>query len=304
MKQSASEPDFYTHFQIGPMRVAVRSIMPQATEDLSHLYQDFRMPDLAADEIDPQTTIRVDALPWKSKLPWRKRFAVHGDGKELFTCLRSNEILPYMEWAVNWRIIARGESFLQLHAATLEKNGAGLILAGGSGSGKSTLACGLMSRDWRYLCDEFALIDPLTHQLRAFPKALCVKEGSFPVVKKMGLPLWQRQHYAKAFKGRVAYVRPNVRSREVMDQPCTIRRIIFPRYVAASRPLLTPMARSEAAIELARMSFNRQSFGRRAINILSEICRHADCYRLESGDLGASCELIESIMPRQASVAA
>lgn len=279
------------------MKVAVRGCEPEFTEDLAQLYSHVRQPDVTGDQLDRDNMLVLEALPSPSKNPFIKRYKVTGDGEDLFVHLKRQEVLPYLEWATNWRVIARCPQFMQIHAASLSYNGKGLILAATSGSGKSTLAAALMSRGWRYLCDEFALINRQTLQLHAFPKAICIKAGSFPVLDQLGLPRWERKHYVKAFKGRVAYVKPSELSQRDLMQTHPIHRIVFPRYVAHDEPVLREMSRSEAAIQLAEMAFNRQAVGgQSAMEILTAVCRDAQCFRLETGDIHRSCEVIESLM--------
>jgi HprK-related kinase A len=298
VSHNAIHPDTpFLRLDIGLMKVAVRSCEPQFTTDLAELYDHVRQPDITEDQLDRQNMLVLQAQPSPTKNPFIKRFKVTGDGEDLFVHLKKNEVLPYLEWATNWRVIARCSQFMQIHAASLSYNGNGLILAATSGSGKSTLAAALMSRGWKYLCDEFALINRQTHELHAFPKAICIKAGSFPVLDQLELPRWERKHYVKAFKGRVAYVKPSAISQSNLDQTHKVRRIVFPRYVAHQEPVLHEMSRSEATIQLAEMSFNRQVVGGdEAMRILTSVCRDAQCFRLETGDIHRSCEMIEALM--------
>ncbi|MBL4702490.1 MAG: hypothetical protein JKX85_14670 [Phycisphaeraceae bacterium] len=298
MKNQKSQSNLpFLRLNIGPMQVAVRSCLDQFTKDLSELYSHVRQPDIYENQLDRQNMLVLEAVPSPSINPFYKRYTVKGDGEDLFVHLKQNEVLPYLEWATNWRVMARCPEFLQIHAASLSLNGKGLILAAASGSGKSTLSAALMSRGWRYLCDEFALIHQQTLQLHAFPKAICIKEGSFSILDELGMPRWERKHYVKAFKGNVAYVRPSKLSQQNLTATYPVQRIVFPRYVAHHQPVLREMSRSEAAIELAELSFNRHTFGgQQTIDTLTEVCRNARCYRLETGDIHRSCEMIESLM--------
>lgn len=279
------------------MHLAVRGCLAEFTDDLAQLYSHVRQPDLAENQLDRKHMLVLEAVVAPSKNPFVRRFNVIGDGEELFKHLKQKEVIPYLEWATNWRVMARCSEYMQLHAATLSFNGKGLILAASSGSGKSTLAAALMSRGWRYLCDEFALINRQTLALHAFPKAICIKAGSFPVLDQLNLPRWERKHYVKAFKGNVAYIRPSELSQTDLSLTHPVKRIIFPRYVANQTPVVLHMSKSEAAIALAELSFNRNTIGgNETVKILTQVCRDAECYRLETGDIHKSCEMIEALM--------
>jgi hypothetical protein len=197
----------FERFRIGAFDVAVRSELAEAQRDFAHLYRHCALGAVGAAELDRLGHIVVEAVRRGAGL-WRRRYVVLGDREEIFVGRRTAEVLPYLEWAVNWRIMARRGEYCQVHAASLSRQGAGVVFAAGSGSGKSTLAAGALARGWSYLSDEFALIDARSRQLTPFPKAMCIKAGSFAAVRQLGLPLFARRHYAKATKGRVGFLSP------------------------------------------------------------------------------------------------
>ncbi len=274
-------------FRIGPVQLELRSDMPDAAEDFTFLYRGWRHAEPGAEAIHME--IKADGRTlWGAR-----RYAIIGDGEQVFSGLRPEEVLPYLEWGINYRVIATRNEFLQLHAATLAYGGQGVMLVGESGCGKSTLTAALVSRGWGYLSDEFALIAPDTCRLYPFPKALCIKVGSFDLVRRFGLPLWRRRPYVKAFKGRVAYVSPHELNVETGSVP--IRLIVFPRYTGG-RTTLHPVSRSRAAFSLAANAFNRHLFGERVVSIMGETVQGAQCVALEPGDLEETRALLESLL--------
>jgi len=234
------------HFRIGRISISVRSELEDVLEDFALLYDSCRGSRTAADR-----TIHMDVRASKRSALGGKRFAVFGDGEQLFTSRRRDEVLPYLEWGINWRVIATRGEYLQLHAATLAYDGQAVVFAGPSGTGKSTLAAGLLARGWSYLSDEFALVDPDTLHVPPFPKALCIKAGSFDLVERLHLPLWRRRHYVKAFKGPVGYIRAQDVARQAETSPRPIRLVVFPRYAEGGEPRLYPVPRARAAFSLA-----------------------------------------------------
>jgi len=80
------------------------------------------------------------------------------------------------EWYVTrcWaeQIVKR---YVICHAATVERNGVATMMVGEPGAGKSTLALNLLARGYRYLSDEFAIIDPKTLEAMPLPNGLNVK---------------------------------------------------------------------------------------------------------------------------------
>lgn len=282
-------------YQIGPFKVSFRSDLDEIMEDVDHLYRHCRLSPTEVDSTHDVITMEVRRHLFS--LPFLRRYMIYGDGEPLFSPRRRDEVLPYLEWGVNWRIIESRREHLQLHAATVSWRGRGVILAANSGSGKSTLTAGMLTRGWKYFSDEFALIDPRTHMLHAYPKALCMKAGSFDAVRALGLPLYTRRHYVKAFKGRVAYISLADLPDDVVSPPCPVRYVIFPHYTGTATPTMTPMSRAEAAMEMAMMSFNRHKHGCAGIDVIGQVLRDAQCFRLESGNLMDTCALVESVCP-------
>jgi HprK-related kinase A len=269
----------------------VDSALDEALEDLAVLYGGTDDSPAAS-----TPTIQMEVRTGRRSPLGRRRYSIWGDGEELFADRRRNEVLPYVEWGINWRVIAARTEFLQLHSAVLAYNGQAVILAGASGSGKSTLAAGLLARGWSYLSDEFALIDPGTLLVHPFPKALCVKAGSFDTVERLKLPIWRRRHYVKAFKGHVGYISTRNIARQVQTTPCPIRFVLFPKYAEGTEARLLSIPRARAAFLLTQNVLNRHAVGGRAISALSDVVREARCLRLESGALDETCDLVESLM--------
>lgn len=276
--------------RIGEIDVTVTGDAEDVLDDFAALY--------GANETGHQTvgsSIRMEVRMTRRAAFGRSRYAIFGDGKELFSDRRSLDVLPYLEWGINWRVMEKCAAYLQLHAATLSFEGQGVVLVGNSGVGKSTLAAGLVSRGWTYLSDEFALIDPDTLRLHPFPKAMCIKAGAFDVIERLNLPLWRRRHYVKAIKGAVGYVRPQDFAPGVVPSPCPIRFVIFPKYGDGEEPRFYPIMPGQAAFAMAGHAFNRRVFGKRAVSILSEVAREAECLGLVSGPIEETCDLIEPL---------
>ena len=279
-------------YRIGEFDVSVRSDLRQALDDFAALY-----PGCGPTRARGDRVIRMEVRKNRRALPGSKRYSIYGDGERIGRVRRAREVLPQLEWGINWRLIQTRPEYLQVHAATLARAGRGVVLAGTSGSGKSTLAAGLLSRGWAYFSDEFALIDPHRLQLHPFPKAVCIKAGSFDVVRHLKLRLSGNRHYAKAIKGEVGYISPSAIAGRAAAQPCPIHLVLFPRYTGDSEPRLFPVSRARAAFALAGQALNRNVFGHRAMEMLKTVVEGAQCFGLEAGPIDETCDLVESLLP-------
>lgn len=281
-----------SYFRIGVVDVALSTPVRSLLARYESLYREAR-----TDE-SPQRCIRVRVEP-KRAAPWkRRRYEVIVNDRIRFEPCRSEEVLPYVEWAVNWEVPRVLPEYLQLHASSMEVGGVGVVFPGTSGSGKSTLTAGLLAHGWRYLCDEFALIHADTLALHPYPRAICIKRPSYPVIETLGLRLHENRQYVKGGKGRVGFVRPTDVRPDAVGRACPIGCVIFPKYVERAQPQLLPISRGQAAFDLHAVCFNLLDCERLGLDVIAEMIRGASCYRLVSGEINATCGLVQSVVER------
>ena len=288
MRALSQECEGARRFRLGAIDVAVSSDLREVLDCFSSLYAQFRHEGPPSDR-----TVRMEV---RKSSRWRRRYDIYGDGQTVRRNRRVKELLPFLEWAINARVIATRSDYLQLHAATLALDGQGVILTGSPGAGKSTLAAGLAARGWRYLCDEFALIDPLTLRAAPFPKALCIKAGSFDVVRSVNLKLAGDGYHVKGFKGPVGYVSAPGISNSKSVESVPVRTIVFLNYAGGVEPQAYSVPRYRAVLGLAGQTLNRNVFGVRTASILSQLVKGAACWGLDSGEIGATCRRVEALL--------
>lgn len=278
------------HCRIGVVNASLQTPMRGLRKRYAALYQRFRTNGPGPREI------RITVQPRGRSLWRRRRYEVNVNGRLQFEPNRLEEVLPYVEWAVNWEVPRIMPEYLQLHASSMELDGVGVIFPGSSGSGKSTLTAGLLSRGWGYLCDEFALIHSETLQLHPFPRAICIKKGSSQVIEALGLRLHGGFHYMKRSKGRVGFLDPSDVSEEAIGSVCPIRYVIFPKYTPGAEPALTPISRAEAAFDLHRSCWNLLNCEALGLDVLANMVRGAQCYRLTCGEILSTCDLVRRLV--------
>lgn len=279
------------NYRIGQFNVCIRSELDAVLEDFAALYRGY-----PSERINGETPLHVGVHQVKRSSLRGARYLIVGEGDEIGGERRREEVVPFLEWGINWCLISTRADFLQLHAATMAYGGKGVILAAGSGCGKSTLVAGLMARGWTYLSDEFALINPDTLNAHAFPKAVCIKAGAFGLVRELGLPFAGRRYYVKGLKGRVGYVNPREVGSGTVGSQTRIRLVIFPKYTPHRQPRLNRVARAKAVFALAGSALNRNAFADQGVSVLSRVVREADCFGIDSGSLDRTCDLLESLI--------
>ncbi|MEM0915913.1 MAG: hypothetical protein AAGK09_15060, partial [Planctomycetota bacterium] len=288
--------DCPTH-RVGPIDVRFDTPDREAQTDLAAMYRPLQLDHPTATSPDRQT-VTLAARPqrhrWRNAIPTPlTRWAITANDTPMFDQLPRAALVPYLDWAVNWRIIDTLDRWLLLHAGTVSRPGPsgtqGLLLAAASGSGKSTLTAALVAAGWSLMSDEFGAIDTVTRHLQPIPKPMCVKAGSFPPVEAMGLPIRTGRHYIKAFKGQVGYVTPADLADAGHPAPfatesAPLSAIVFPQRIAGHRLTVEPVAPADAAFRLARHAFNRHKHPDGAMPLLLDLCNTTTCLSLTYGE--------------------
>jgi HprK-related kinase A len=278
------------HYRIGPVPIGLRSDVPEVEREFNELYHPYEVAVPARDELQIDVESRWS---WR----WMRRYSgIFADGRSVNAAYSHLSILPQIEWAINGMIVRHLPGYLQFHASVMSLNGMGAIFAGDPGHGKSTLAAALLMRGWSYLSDEFALIDPNTKQLVAYPKALCIKAGSFDVLHRLGLPINPRKVHFKGNKGWVSQVNPLAVRENAVSDPCPLGMVVFPEYRADGEPELVPLSRAQTVFQMSHYMFNFSKYRSQGMEVLADVVRNARCFRLYSNDLNTTGELIESAM--------
>ncbi|UCE58897.1 MAG: hypothetical protein JSU63_15825 [Phycisphaerales bacterium] len=281
------------HFRIGAVHASVSTPIRALRRQYLALYRDFQVQRPADD------SIRIEVKRGEFSLGHRRRYAISVNSRPRFEPTRFDEVLPYIEWTINWELAHVMRQYLQLHASSMEIDGRGVIFPGVSGSGKSTLTVGMITRGWRYLCDELALIHAKTLQIHPFPRAICIKTPAFPVVESLGIRTRGARHYHKGFKGDVTFFNPlSIRPNSV-GRVCPIRYVIFPTYTRGAAPALTPISRAQAVFDLHRVCFNLLGCRTLGVNVLAAMIRGADCYQLVSGEISETCDLLGRLVKQE-----
>ncbi len=286
------------HYRIGPVPVSLSSILPGVADDFHELYRTYAIPAPIGDEFD------IEVIAKRSPRSWRRYYHVVANGERLFSMRNENEVLPHVEWAINTMVATKLSQYLQIHASVVARDGVAIVCPGQPGQGKTTLAAALLKQGWSYLSDEFALFDLETRLLEPYPKALCIKAGSFDVLRQMRLPIDTGRVYYKGEKGRVAMLDPLRVRPDVVAGRCRVGMIVFPEVNHSTTPVIERISRAQSVFELTRCSFNFGRFRTPGFHMLADVVEKAGCYRLRCGHLGTTCDLIEAFFTREGGVEA
>lgn len=108
---------------------------------------------------------------------------LRGENSRISRC-EVEALAPTIKAHVTERLIRSSRWVFSLHAASLVKDGVGLLLCGQPGAGKSTLTLQLVDAGLRYAGDDVALVGA-DGTICGIPFALTLKEGSWDLLSRL-----------------------------------------------------------------------------------------------------------------------
>lgn len=273
--------------RIGPATFRVGSDWREPVDALATLYAGYP----AGGAVD--FTVRLEAAkPWRRHV--RPQVAIRGDWTlpDALPLPLAHGLLA-AEMGMNLQMALGQRRYLLLHAAAVEKDGRALVMTGESGAGKSTLAALLAARGWRLMGDEFALVDPATGLLHAFPRLVSLKNESVGVVERTVPEArwgpWQRA----TPKGDIRHMVPPAEAVAAMDTPALPALILFPQFggEAAERPVPP----SEVFMRLTQASTNYVTLGERGFDALVRLVTTVPAAALDYPDTAAALAGVERL---------
>lgn len=273
--------------RIGPVGFRVGSDWREPIERLRELYRYYPSPNL------PDFTVRLEATrPWRRWI--RPSVRIAGD----YTLpeaapLRLSHALLAAEMAMNLQLALGGRRYLLLHASCVERDGRALLMTGESGAGKSTLATLLSARGWRFMGDEFALIDPDTGLVHAFPRLISLKNAGIAAAiaarpdAKLG-PL-----LVGTPKGEIRHMVPDALAVGAMDEPAQPALLLYPGFGSAAAVRRVPP--SESFVRLTQASTNYVAMAEAGFATLGRLVRDVPAHAIDYPDSAAAVEQVEAL---------
>jgi HprK-related kinase A len=202
------------------------------------------------------------------------------------------------EMAMNLQLAMGERRFLLLHAATVERGGQAIILTGESGSGKSTMAALLMTRGWRLMGDEFALLDPVTGMLHPFPRPISLKNESVETLSKV-VPEGRFGSWMRGTpKGDIRHLVPDGPSLDRMNEPARPALILFPAF--GHEADTRAVGGGEAFVRLTQASTNYTMLGEAGFAALTRLVSSLPALAIDYPDTETGIALVESAWEKAA----
>jgi HprK-related kinase A len=280
--------------KVGPVGFRIGSDWAEPVAALRRLYDGYPAPEGMCD-----FTVRLEAeRPWRRFV--RPAVAIRGD-----YVLPDAAPLPLAhgllaaEMGMNLQMALGQRRYLLLHAGSVEREGRALILTGDSGAGKSTLAALLGERGWRFMGDEFALLDLEDGRLHPFPRAVSLKNDA-PRLFAGVAPERFGPILEGTPKGRIRHLRPNAAAIAAMDRPARPALILFPRFGADLPAAERPVGAAELFMRLTQASTNYVALGRAGFDSLARLCATVPARAIDFPSSEAALRLVEQMWERTA----
>ncbi|RVT43416.1 HprK-related kinase A [Sphingobium algorifonticola] len=275
---------------IGPASFRIGAAWRAPVARLAALYHDYPAPPGGIADF----TVRLDPVR-----PWRRyiRPSIHITGDHgladaapmaLAHGLLAAEMGMNLQMALGWR------RHLLLHAACVEKDGRALLMTGESGSGKSTLAAMLGERGWRFMGDEFALLDPATGAVHAFPRLISLKNSAIAAMEAQVADAARFGPLLRGTaKGDIRHLRPRADAIARMDRPATPALLLFPRY---GQPVdIRPVDPGECFMRLTQASTNYTALGEAGFDCLSRFVQTIPAQAIDFPDGNSALALVDDL---------
>ncbi|WP_430459062.1 HprK-related kinase A [Sphingomonas parapaucimobilis] len=270
--------------RVGPVGFRVGSDWQAPIAALDALYRDYPRSGFA------DYNVRLEAVS-----PWRRwvwpSVRVAGDyWLADASPLPLTQGLLAAEMGMNLQVALGHRRHLLLHAAVVARGDRAILMSGVSGAGKSTLALMLSQRGWRFLGDEFAMIDPDTGLAYPFPRPVSLKNESLALIPEgyrvgpllTGTP-----------KGDVRHVAPPAAAVSAMEEPAQPALLIFPRFGFPSA--LSGLAPTETFMRLTQASTNYVAMGEAGFRALTRLRAQVPAVALDYPDGEAGVAAVEAL---------
>ncbi|WP_294320280.1 HprK-related kinase A [uncultured Sphingomonas sp.] len=280
---------YATTLRIGPVGFRIGSDWRAPVDRLRDLYRDYPPP---VDGIVDFNVRLFAARPWRRIV--RPSVMIGGD----FTIpdaapLPLRQGLLAAEMGMNLQMALAQRRYLLLHASAVERDGRALLMTGESGAGKSTLAALLMTRGWRLMGDEFALLDPASGLVHAFPRLVSLKNEAIGVMERAAPDARFGPLLAATPKGDIRHLVPDAAAIAAMDRPANPALLLFPTFGQAEA--VRPVEPAETFVRLTQASTNYVAMGERGFDALTGLVARVPVRAIDYPDTDTALALVERL---------
>lgn len=276
---------------VGPFLCRLRCKLPQLSEPLFTLYQDYSLNRTISDGSVCDFDVEISQI--KKRFWSASEVEFQWKGYPPLPALPISQTHPLFEWGLNWCIATLLGTEIVIHAAVVEKNGIAVVLPGEPGAGKSTLCAALVLSGWRLFSDELTVIPIQSELAMPIPRPISLKDASIELIAKRYPDAQLTTPITETRKGEIAYVRPPTEAIRRWKETVPIRYFLFPLFQKGLGLSAEPMSRAACLAKLMASTFNVGLLGHEGFSALANVVAGASAYSFEYGDLDSALEWID-----------
>ena len=273
--------------KVGPAAFRIGSDWAQPLNQMRRLYAGYPTPEIA------DFTVRLEATSSLRRFI-RPSVAINGDYMlpdaaplPLSQGLLAAEMGMNLQMALGWR------RHLILHASAVEKDGKALIMTGASGSGKSTLSAMLGNKGWRFLGDEFVLLDLASGDAVPYPRMISLKNEAIGAMQATALDATFGPLMCGTPKGDIRHMVPPASAVAAMDTPAKPALLLFPRF--GFEPAIRHVQSEETFMRLTQASTNYVALGEAGFSALTRFIRDVPARAIDYNSGFEAGELVDRL---------
>jgi hypothetical protein len=201
----------------------------------------------------------------------------------------------YCESVVFHTVVAQRSDRFLLHAGVMAAGDHGVLLCGETGKGKTTLVLNLARRGLSFLSDEIAWIDLATRRVRAFPRALGLRDST-AARGPDGAPVECRVTQSLSGDEKTLVHASDLTGCPV-GKACAVRHVVFLEGFAPVTSL-EPMSPSDGALQMLRYAHTGAAGRVASLMMAAPALEGASFHRLHAGPPDEAADMVEHLAGR------
>jgi len=272
---------------VGPASFRLLSDWAKPIAQIRLLYADYPAPDI------PDFTVRLEAVSFLRRFI-KPSAAIDGDYMLPDAApLPASQGILGLEMGMNLQMALGWRRQMILHASAVERGGKALVMTGESGSGKSTLSAMLGQAGWRFMGDEFALIDPASGEAVPYPRLISLKNEAIAAMQAAA----PDGHFSPIMrdtpKGDIRHLVPPADAMARMAERAKPALLLFPSF--GRDTAIREVPPSEAFMRLTQASTNYVALGEQGFNALTNFVCNVPARAIDYRSGDEAKELVEKL---------
>jgi hypothetical protein len=208
----------------------------------------------------------------------KERWELMKDGKSMFKGESLAGLGVILMGEVLFHLIRENSKGLAIHAGLVSDDQSTTLIPGASGSGKSSVTTWMLCNGRRYHTDELVSIDLETQHVRPFTRPLNIKTRGVETIRQL-IDLDSIEDKIRVSAG-VTMIPHRLVNPDFRNESPKISHVIFPKYIADSKPEVVKLSGAEAGLELMRSNVIARNLPSHGFSDIIKLVRNIPAYKV------------------------